>query len=66
MASPELHAAHAELSRISRNARHLVISDAYHEIHLSHPDVVAKAIGGVLAAVRNKTPCGRVEIRLAS
>jgi pimeloyl-ACP methyl ester carboxylesterase len=58
-ASPELQAAHAELSRISRNARHQIVPDAYHEIHLSHPDVVAKAIGDVLAAVRNKAPLRR-------
>jgi hypothetical protein len=37
-ASPELHAAHARIARMSRNARHLVVADAYHEIHLSHPE----------------------------
>jgi pimeloyl-ACP methyl ester carboxylesterase len=52
-ASPELQAAHAELSRISSNARHLVVPDAYHEIHLSHPGAVINAIGDVLAAIRN-------------
>jgi pimeloyl-ACP methyl ester carboxylesterase len=53
-ASPEQHAAHAEISRMSRNARHLVVAGSYHEIHLSHPDVVVRAIGDVVAAVRNK------------
>jgi pimeloyl-ACP methyl ester carboxylesterase len=55
-ASPEQHAAHAEISRMSRNARHLVVADSYHEIHLSHPDVVVAAIGDVVAAVRTKAP----------
>jgi pimeloyl-ACP methyl ester carboxylesterase len=55
-ASPEQHAAHAEISRMSRNSRHLVVADSYHEIHLSHPEVVVAAIGDVVAAVRSKTP----------
>jgi pimeloyl-ACP methyl ester carboxylesterase len=55
-ASPELHAAHAELSRISRNAHHRVVGDAYHEIHLSHPDVVVAAVREVLSAVRDRRP----------
>ena len=55
-ASPEQHAAHAEISRMSRNARHLVVPDSYHEIHLSHPDVVVGAIGDVVAAVKTKAP----------
>jgi hypothetical protein len=41
---------------MSRNARHLVVADSYHEIHLSHPDVVVAAIGDVVAAVRAKAP----------
>lgn len=53
-ASPEQHAAHAEISRISRNGRHLVVADSYHEIHLSHPDVVVAAIRDVVASVRAK------------
>ena len=55
-ASPEQHAAHAEISRMSRNARHLVVADSYHEIHLSHPEVVVAAVGDVVAAVRTKAP----------
>jgi pimeloyl-ACP methyl ester carboxylesterase len=55
-ASPEQQAAHAEISRMSRNARHLVVADSYHEIHLSHPDVVVAAIGDVVAAVKAKAP----------
>ena len=55
-ASPDQQAAHAEISRMSRNARHAVVADSYHEIHLSHPDVVVAAIGDVVAAVRAKAP----------
>ena len=33
-----------------------VVADSYHEIHLSHPDVVVAAIGDVVAAVRAKAP----------
>jgi pimeloyl-ACP methyl ester carboxylesterase len=58
-ASPEQHAAHAEISRMSRNSRHLVVADSYHEIHLSHPDVVASAIRDVVMSVRAKTPLQR-------
>ena len=53
-ASTDQHAAHAEISRMSRNARHLVVADSYHEIHLSHPDVVVAAIRDVVASVRAK------------
>ncbi|HEU4689558.1 MAG TPA: hypothetical protein VFS23_14390, partial [Vicinamibacterales bacterium] len=55
-ASAEQRAAHAEISRMSRNARHLVVADSYHEIHLSHPEVVVKAIWDVVASVRAKAP----------
>jgi pimeloyl-ACP methyl ester carboxylesterase len=55
-APPEKYAAHADISRISRNARHLVVADAYHEIHLSHPDAVVAAIRDVVASVRAKAP----------
>ena len=55
-ASPEQRAAHVEISRISRNARHLVVADSYHEIHLSHPGVVVAAIRDVVASVRTKAP----------
>ena len=54
--SPEQHAAHAEISRLSRNSRHLVVAESYHEIHLSHPNAVIAAIGDVVAAVRAKAP----------
>jgi hypothetical protein len=53
-ASPEQHAAHAEISRMSPNARHLVVAGSDHEIHLSHPDVVIAAIRDVVASVRAK------------
>jgi pimeloyl-ACP methyl ester carboxylesterase len=52
--SPDKHAAHAEISRLSRNARHLVVADSYHEIHLSHPDVIVAAIRDVVASIRAK------------
>ncbi len=55
-ASPEQRAAHAEISRLSRNARHIVVADSYHEIHLSHPDVVVAAIRDMVASVRAKSP----------
>jgi len=55
-ASTEQHAAHAEISRMSRNARHLVVADSHHEIHLSHPDVVVAAIRDVVGSVRAKAP----------
>jgi hypothetical protein len=55
-ASPEQHAAHAEISRMSRSARHLVVADSYHEIHLSHPEVVVAAIGEVVSSVRARVP----------
>jgi pimeloyl-ACP methyl ester carboxylesterase len=52
--SPEQQAAHAEISRMSRNSRHLVVTGSYHEIHLSHPEAVVRAVADVLTAVRNK------------
>jgi hypothetical protein len=54
--SLEQSAAHAEISRLSRNSRHLVVAESYHEIHLSHPNAVVAAIGDVVAAVRAKVP----------
>jgi pimeloyl-ACP methyl ester carboxylesterase len=51
-ADAQQHAAHAEIARMSRNSRHVVVADSYHEIHLSHPEVVVKAVAEVLAAVR--------------
>jgi pimeloyl-ACP methyl ester carboxylesterase len=55
-ASSAQHAAHAEIARMSRNARHLVVADSFHEIHLSHPDAVVAAIRDVVASVRTKAP----------
>jgi pimeloyl-ACP methyl ester carboxylesterase len=55
-ASPDQHAAHAEISRLSRNSRHLVVAESYHEIHLSHPNAVIDAISNVITAVRAKAP----------
>ena len=45
-------AAHAGMSRMSSVGQHMVVADSYHEIHLSHPDAVAKAVADVLAQVR--------------
>ena len=50
--SPDQQRAHAELARMSRAGEHLVVPDAYHEIHLSNPDVVVKAISDVVARTR--------------
>ncbi len=55
-APSDKHAAHAELARISRNGRHIVVADSYHEIHLSHAVAVVAAIGDVVASVRTKAP----------
>jgi hypothetical protein len=46
--SPDQQAAHAELARMSRVGQHIVVADAYHEIHLSNPDVVVKAVNDVV------------------
>ena len=54
--SPDQQAAHAEIARMSRIGRHMVVTDAYHEIHLSHPDVVAKAVNDVVTQVRRAKP----------
>jgi pimeloyl-ACP methyl ester carboxylesterase len=54
-ASAALHANHAELSRVSRNSRHVIVDGSYHEIHLSHPQVVVASIRDVLDAVRGTT-----------
>jgi pimeloyl-ACP methyl ester carboxylesterase len=54
--SPAQQAAHAEIAKLSRNSRHVVVPDSYHEIHLSHPEAVAGAIADVVAAVRGKSP----------
>jgi len=52
--APDLQAAHAEISRLSRIGRHMVVPEAYHEIHLSHPDAVVKAVTEVVAQVRKR------------
>ena len=54
--SPDQQAAHAEIARMSRIGRHMVVTDAYHEIHLSHPDVVVKAVNDVVNQVRRAKP----------
>ena len=54
-ASPEQQAAHAEIAPVPQRAA-LVVAESYHEIHLSHPDVVVAAVGDVVDAVRAKAP----------
>jgi pimeloyl-ACP methyl ester carboxylesterase len=54
--SPDQQAAHAVIARLSRNSRHTAIPASYHEIHLSHPDVVITAIIDVVSAVRERRP----------
>jgi pimeloyl-ACP methyl ester carboxylesterase len=44
--------AHADLAQMSRNGRHVIVPDAYHEIHLSDPDAVVKAVTNVALLVR--------------
>jgi pimeloyl-ACP methyl ester carboxylesterase len=50
--SPTQQAAHAEIARMSRIGRHMVVTDAYHEIHLSHPEAIVKAVNEVITQVR--------------
>ena len=50
--SPDQQAAHAELARMSRVGQHIVVPGAYHEIHLSNPDVVVKAVNDVVVQSR--------------
>ena len=50
--APAQQAAHAEIARMSRVGQHMVVADAYHEIHLSHPDEVVKAVNDVVTQVR--------------
>ena len=54
-ADPQQHAAHAAIAGMSRNSRHLIVPDSYHEIHLSHPEVVVEAVLDVVAAARNRS-----------
>lgn len=51
----DLKAAHAALAAESTNARHTVVPDAGHEIHLFQPKAVIQAIQAVVAAARNGT-----------
>jgi pimeloyl-ACP methyl ester carboxylesterase len=53
--SPDQQAAHAELARMSRLGRHMVVGDAYHEIHLSHPEVVIEAVNGAILQARQRS-----------
>ncbi len=47
---------HAALSRLSRNARHLVVDGSGHEVHLFQPAVVIQAITDVVRAAAEKMP----------
>ena len=53
--SPERDASFAALAQISRNARHTVVPEAGHEIHLFKPGAVIQAVEDVLDAARIKT-----------
>jgi pimeloyl-ACP methyl ester carboxylesterase len=55
-ASPDQHAAHAAIAKLSRNSRHTAVPGSYHEIHLSHPEAVITAILDVVSAVRERRP----------
>ena len=55
-ASPDQPTAHAAIASLSRNSRHTVVPDSYHEIHLSHPQAVIDAILDVVSAVRERRP----------
>ena len=50
-ASPAQHAA---IARLSRNLRHTAVPVSYHEIHLSHPAAVIKAVQDVIAQSRQR------------
>lgn len=52
--SPARQEAHAELARMSRAGRHMVVPDAYHEIHLSHPEVVIEAVNRAIVESRQR------------
>jgi pimeloyl-ACP methyl ester carboxylesterase len=54
--NPTQQGAHAEIARMSRTGRHAIVPDAYHEIHLSHPDEVVKAVNDVVTQVRQRKP----------
>jgi pimeloyl-ACP methyl ester carboxylesterase len=47
---------HAALARLSSNARHIVVKDSGHEVHLFQPAVVVQAIRDVMQAARDKKP----------
>jgi pimeloyl-ACP methyl ester carboxylesterase len=53
--SAERDASFAGLAQLSSNARHTVVPDAGHEIHLFKPGVVIQAVQDVLEAARRKT-----------
>lgn len=46
--------AHAGMARMSRAGQHMVVAESYHEIHLSHPEVVVKAVNEVFDQVRRR------------
>jgi pimeloyl-ACP methyl ester carboxylesterase len=53
--TPGIAENHAGLASLSTNARHTVVPDAGHEIHLFAPSVVVQAIRDVSAAAREGT-----------
>ena len=53
--SPERDASFAALAQLSRNARHTVVADAGHEVHLFTPAAVIQAVQDVVEAIRKKT-----------
>jgi pimeloyl-ACP methyl ester carboxylesterase len=52
--NPERDASFAALAQISRNARHTVVAEAGHEIHLFKPGAVIQAVQDVVEAARTK------------
>jgi pimeloyl-ACP methyl ester carboxylesterase len=53
--NPERDASFSQLAQISSNARHTVVKNAGHEIHLFEPTAVIQAVQHVVEAARNKT-----------
>jgi pimeloyl-ACP methyl ester carboxylesterase len=53
--SADRDATFAELAKISSNARHSVVANAGHEIHLFEPAAVIQAVQDVVEAARTKT-----------
>jgi len=53
--SQALRDAQAAVARLSTNSRQRVVPDSGHEIHLFQPEAVVRAVGDVVAAVKNHT-----------